>query len=59
MARLPFLFFPVPKSESSIMEQFVWLAENSVPRAAPADKEVQCKSCYQVAKPERHQEGTY
>ena len=59
MARLPFLFFPGPKSESSIMEQFVWLAENSVPRAAPAEKEVQWKNCYHVAKFGRNEEDTY
>jgi hypothetical protein len=41
------------------MEQFVWLAENSILRAAPADKEVQCKKCYQVAKFGGHQEATY
>jgi len=58
-ARLPFHFFLRPKSESSIMEQFVWLAENSVLLAAPADKEVQCKNCYQVAKFGRHQEAIY
>jgi len=57
-ARLPFLFFPGPKSESSIMEQFVWLVENSVRRAATADKEVQYKNCYQVARFDRHQEAT-
>lgn len=56
-ARLPFLFFHGSKSESSIMEQFVCLAEKGVLRAVLAEKEVQCKNWYQVAKSGRHQEA--
>jgi hypothetical protein len=49
-ARHPFLFFPGPKSESSITDQFVCLAEDNAPRALLIDREVQCKDCCQVAK---------